>query len=193
MSGQAAMAGIAERQAAQSSLGGMIMNQRDQDLRAALGGRGLALQGYGSNLQAQAGIDAQPNTGEKLAGMAMPFLYSMSDQRAKTGIGSGDAKAQELMDRLSAHTYQYKDPARHGQGPQLGVMAQDMERSGLGKQAVVETPHGKAVDPGKLTGALAAGVALLNKRMAALEESKQQPAKRVGGLTAANDRYKGPY
>jgi hypothetical protein len=36
MSGQAAMAGIAERQAAQSSLGGMIMNQRDQDLRAAL-------------------------------------------------------------------------------------------------------------------------------------------------------------
>lgn len=48
MAGQQAMAGIAERQAAQQALANMLMQQRQQELQAALGGRGQAIQGFGA-------------------------------------------------------------------------------------------------------------------------------------------------
>lgn len=47
MSGQAAMAGIAERQAAQQALAQMIMQQRQQDLQAAINSRGNAINAFG--------------------------------------------------------------------------------------------------------------------------------------------------
>jgi len=47
MSGQAALAGIQERNAAQQALAQMIMQGRAQDLQAALGSRQNAISGYG--------------------------------------------------------------------------------------------------------------------------------------------------
>lgn len=47
MSGQAAQAGIQERQAAQQALAQLIMQQRQQDMQAALGSRGNAIGAYG--------------------------------------------------------------------------------------------------------------------------------------------------
>ena len=54
MSGQAAAAGIAERQAAQQALAQLLMQQRGQDLQAALGGRQTAIAGYGAGLNQNA-------------------------------------------------------------------------------------------------------------------------------------------
>lgn len=48
LSGQQALAGIAERQAAAGQLGNLQAALRQQELQAALGGRGLALQGRGA-------------------------------------------------------------------------------------------------------------------------------------------------
>lgn len=48
MSGQAAIAGIQERRAAQDALNQMIMAQRQQELQAVLGGRQGAMTGYGA-------------------------------------------------------------------------------------------------------------------------------------------------
>jgi hypothetical protein len=45
--GQAAIAGLQERQAAQQALANMIMQQRQQDLQAALGSRGNAVGAFG--------------------------------------------------------------------------------------------------------------------------------------------------
>lgn len=53
LAGQQAMAGIAERQAAQQSLANMLMQQRQQELQAALGARGQAIQGFGAMEQAR--------------------------------------------------------------------------------------------------------------------------------------------
>jgi hypothetical protein len=47
MSGQAALAGLKERQQAQKALADMIMGQRQQDLQAALGSRNTAVGAYG--------------------------------------------------------------------------------------------------------------------------------------------------
>ncbi len=55
MSGNAAMAGIAERNAAAQTLAGLNLQQRQQDVGAALGGQSNAIQGYGALEQARTG------------------------------------------------------------------------------------------------------------------------------------------
>ncbi len=61
MSGEAAMAGIAERQAAQKALADMIMAQRQQDANVALGSRQNAIGGF-------VGTTPDKSTLEKWAG-----------------------------------------------------------------------------------------------------------------------------
>lgn len=78
MAGQQAMAGIAERNAAQQSLMNAILAQRHQDLQAALGSRRESLQGYLGLEDARAKRYAAdmgvPSTGERLFGLAGPLL-----------------------------------------------------------------------------------------------------------------------
>jgi hypothetical protein len=72
LAGQQALAGIAERQAAAGQLGGLQTALRQQDLGAALGGRGLGLQGMGAleNARTQrfGAMLGVPTTGEKILG-----------------------------------------------------------------------------------------------------------------------------
>lgn len=78
LAGQQALAGIAERQAAQQSLMNALLQQRQQDLQASLGGRQNALQGYLGLEQARTGRYAAdkgvPGTGEQLIGGAASVL-----------------------------------------------------------------------------------------------------------------------
>lgn len=57
MSGQQALAGIAERQAAAQALAQMNQGQRGQDLQAALGSRQNAMSGLGAVLNAQTQLE----------------------------------------------------------------------------------------------------------------------------------------
>lgn len=66
MAGQQALAGIAERQAATQALGQLLGQQRGQDLQAALGARGLAMQGYGDIWKTLMG---EPTTGDRVMGV----------------------------------------------------------------------------------------------------------------------------
>ncbi len=65
-----------------------------------------------------------------------------------------------------------------GAGDQVGVMAQDLEKSGF-KHAVFDTPAGKAVHGAKLALGLAAILPGINERIAKLEK-----------LTAKTDKDK---
>jgi hypothetical protein len=56
----------------------------------------------------------------------------------------------------------------------LGVMAQDLLKSDLGKYAVEETPKGKMVNFKKLASTLMASNAQLNERVKRLEKSKRK-------------------
>lgn len=160
LSGQMAMAGIAERMAAEKQLADMLLQQRQQDVNASLGSSQNAINALGGT--------GGPTGFQRFAGMAAQGLGTFSDERLKTEVDSGDADAKKALDTLSAHTYRYKDP-KFGEGKQLGVMAQALERAGL-KQAVIDTPLGKKLDTGKLTGANTAMLAALAKRVSKLEE-----------------------
>lgn len=127
-----------------------------------------------------AGMSARSSQPGAMGGAGSPVSFdttglmplSMSDRLLKTNVQPGDAAAQAVTRSLPSYTYQYSDP-NLGAGPQLGVMAQDLERSGLG-QAVINTPRGKAVDPGKLTGANTAMIAALGRRLDKIERAPNQ-------------------
>lgn len=163
LAGQQAVAGLQERQAAQQALANMIMQQRGQDLQAALGSRQNANAAYGM-------YKPEASTMEKAASF-LPALSFLSDERLKEDIDDGDADANKALKGLRAYTYKYKDQ-RHGQGKQVGILAQELEKAGL-KQAVIETPIGKAVDGGKLAGANTAMLAALERRVAKIEGKRK--------------------
>lgn len=117
--------------------------------------------------------------GSILAAAAM----AMSDKNEKKGAKSGDEKIKSFLDALDAYTYEYKDP-RHGRGPQIGVMAQDMEKSELGKNFVRDTPEGKLIDYGKASGAMMASQAMLNERLSEIEDQMAQFFRKKGGKNA---------
>lgn len=172
LAGQQALAGIQERQAAQQALGQLLGTQRGQDLQAALGARQQALAGYGQ-------LAAEPGMDDRIWGLAGGVAQSLpavgaaafSDKRVKRDIKDGSKDADEFLKSLKAYTYKYKK-AEHGEGDQLGVMAQDIEKTKFGKQIVLETPQGKMLNAAKLSGANTAAIARLADRLSKLESSK---------------------
>lgn len=83
------------------------------------------------------------------------------------GIKNGD-QLQEFVDGLKAYTYNYKNP-EHGSGKYASPMAQDLEKSELGKSMVIDTPQGKMVDYSRAGGTMLATAAMLNDKMKKLE------------------------
>jgi hypothetical protein len=111
-----------------------------------------------------------------------PIGPVFSDEQVKEAIGPADdglrrflesyksehsAKdAREFVEPLGAHEYSYKDP-KHGEGRFVSPMAQEFEKSTIGRHMVVNTPEGKMVDYGN---ARARGIgfavdAMLNQRL----------------------------
>ena len=179
MAGAAAQAGIQERRAATEALNQLLMQQRQQELMAALQSRGNAIQAYG-------GVTPEPTGLEKMApfinaGVGLGAAYigrpkagsgsAMSDRRLKDGVKDGDDEARSITEGLKSYRFKYKDQ-KHGKGSQYGVMAQDLETAGL-KHAVVDTPIGKAVDGAKLATANTALIGALGRRLAKLEGSRK--------------------
>lgn len=164
MTAQAAIAQLQEREMAARQLSELNLGQRGQDINVGLGSRQNQMTGLGAN---KADKPAEPSTLQKLAGAGAAIAPLFSDERLKDNIKDGDRAARRVLSKLSAKTYDYKDEA-HGKGKQLGFLAQDLERAGA-KGAVIETPIGKAIDTGKLTGINTGLIASLAKRMAKLE------------------------
>lgn len=179
LAGQQAIAGLAERNQATQNLSGFIDSQRQQELQAALGSRQNALSGLGTIENARSnrftGITGTPTGTDKLlsAGMGVATLAA-SDRLLKTNVAPGGAAADALISGLRPYRFEYKDPAKHGQGEHLGIMAQDLERSKLGRQAVVNTPGGKAVHGAKAATLALGGLARIGERVAKLEKKTKK-------------------
>ena len=119
---------------------------------------------YGANLTAKTGTQSA-----QLGALgALGAAFIASDKRLKKKIKPGGDKMKAFLDALNVHDYEYKDK-KHGKGRQVSVMAQELEKSDIGKQFVVETKIGKMVDYGKGFAAILASQAHLNKRLNALE------------------------
>ncbi len=133
-----------------------------------------AAQALGSDIRMKEGI--QP--GNAQADAFMDSLRPYTFQYKPDAQARDDARRQRIETEIGpARIYprgaQTMDldigPARVSQPRRLGIMAQELERTPLGAQAVMQGPHGKMVDSGQLSMGLAAGIASLNERLREME------------------------
>lgn len=100
----------------------------------------------------------------------------ISDEDLKEDIDYDPVDLQKFMDRIKPAAYNYKkevqDSPLASKNRELGVMAQDLEKSKLGKEAVHDTEIGKVVDYDNLEPKMLASIAALNKRLNELEKKK---------------------
>jgi hypothetical protein len=122
--------------------------------------------------------NTQPDMGN-MASMAGMFS-SMSDEELKGNIHPADPRVRQFMRGIGAHSYEYKSPNAPGAGHGTFVspMAQELEKTDLGKSMVVDTPHGKMVDYGKGFGVILAGSANHESRISDLEAALKASIKR---------------
>lgn len=92
-----------------------------------------------------------------------------SDENLKTNISNAENELQEFMNALGAYSYEYKNP-EHGEKRYVSPMAQELEKSKIGKSAVIETPAGKMVDYARISGVQLAATAMLNNKINKLEK-----------------------
>jgi hypothetical protein len=193
-------AGLAQREAMQAGkeagidLGAQSAIAKEQEMRAAneqlmrqaAAQRGVALGAAQSNLEAGlAGsrmrsefIGSLAASGAKVASGGGGAAGANSDVSLKENMNqtekSGSEMVEEFLNALKSYTYNYKDKENNGQknpdGKVTSVMAQDLEKSKLGKQMVTEGPEGKMVDYGQGMAPLFAAIAELNQRTKKLEK-----------------------
>lgn len=105
------------------------------------------------------------------SGIGQGAAAIFSDEKLKKDFKSATKSIEKFLDSLKGFQYHYKDEA-DGEGEQVGPIAQNIEKTDMGKQMVKETPHGKMVDYGKGFGAMAASLNELHERLKKLEEKK---------------------
>jgi hypothetical protein len=128
---------------------------------------------FNAALQAQQQATAQGvSSGNAAQGMqiagsvaqAAGTALAASDERVKTGIEPGESYTREFLNAISDKKYEYKD-SKHGSGEYLGFMAQDIEKSRIGKSMVREVNGVKHIDTWKALSAALAGLSNVNKRL----------------------------
>lgn len=198
---QSGIARMQEQQASQNMLAQLSQQQQAQDLqqvmdpaqgmmnyeqtrfaqdvarRNAVIAEQQALRGAAMSYASQAMGSGASNSkdGGGMGGM-MAALGGSSDRNAKKDIKPGSKSISSFLDALSASDYKYKNPELPGrsEGPKTSVMAQDLEKSEVGRQMVKDTPHGKMVDYGQGFAAILAAQAELNKRLKSVEGKKRE-------------------
>jgi hypothetical protein len=100
------------------------------------------------------------------------YMMSDEDNKDKVSEGTKDTRIADFVSKLKAHAYTYKDPSQPGAGPgvHVGPMAQELEKSEIGRAAVVDTPEGKMVNTSRLVLPLAGAMAMHEDRLAQLEK-----------------------
>lgn len=93
-----------------------------------------------------------------------------SDENFKTNIQSASSPIHDFLNKINAHQYEYKHPDQDGVGTFHSPMAQELEKTELGKQAVIETPRGKMVNYGRLSAVNLAAVSVVHREQQKLEK-----------------------
>lgn len=143
--------------------GAQLQQQRD------IAGQQMAAQKSAENKQLiAAGLGAAATVG------AAWMMGSKSDKNSKKNIKENN-ETMAFLNALTDNTYKYKEPYSVGAAPgkQYGPMAQDLEKTNMGKTAVVETEHGKMVDTNRAMLLALSGLSNINARLNKLEGNKR--------------------
>ncbi len=127
--------------------------------------------GVATNNAINEGRDSQASAdaNNELIGAGISAMAMMSDERCKEDIEKFDAA--DFLDSLTGYKYNYKDK-KHGEGPHVGVMAQDLLKTDAGSKLVSETPEGMVVDYAKAGPQMMASLADINERLKKIEKSE---------------------
>lgn len=121
------------------------------------------------------GASDSPSPWWSLAGAgigALGAVFAKSDRRAKTEIKGSKKDIEQFLSKLKPYKYKYKQ-GEYGEGKQhYGIMAQDLEKSDVGKSFVINTPHGKMVHSGLGFGAVLAAQKMLHDKVKKLEAKR---------------------
>jgi hypothetical protein len=160
-------------------------NALNSYLAAQQGYAGLGAQMFGQALGGQQGLTALEQqrlnqqgqlrnqmfgAGASAAGSAGAAAIAASDRNMKKNIRV-NKETQAFLNALTDNAYEYKDASLPGtqSGTNYGPMAQDLEKTKMGKTAVRETANGKLVDSARGFLLALSGLANLNQRINALE------------------------
>lgn len=160
----------------------MLQNQAQMQQQAAQARSAGKQAMFGGLLQAGASLGAAALmpaattnifAGGALAGTA---AGGGSDKNMKENIQLADDKKinselKKLLSKIEPYMYDYKNPEQEGKGTRLGVMAQDLEKSSMGKDMVMEDENGnKRIDLNKVASAALASASNLMDRVEKLEK-----------------------
>lgn len=192
--GMAQQAALQDQSNAQGALTGALGTARGADIGMAGQNANLTQQQYGLNTQRGLGYLGQ-QTGMGRDQLAMQLgqyntdrqnqqqmqggllstagaMFAMSDERQKTDIQDAGSDIDDMLGKLVAKTYRYKDEAKYGEGERAGVMAQDLAKSKAGSALLANLPEGVGFDVGKAVSAALASAARLHARMRKLEGAR---------------------
>lgn len=100
-----------------------------------------------------------------------------SDERKKYDVDSvTDEEIEEFLENMQPKSFNYKEGAKQGgapEGRQTGIMAQDAEKSKVGKRLVSDDGSGKKLNIPMTVSTLLATASSLNRRIERLEEGKE--------------------
>lgn len=123
------------------------------DAGSALGGAGALLQGIGA-------LRGTGGAAGSTAGGASSFF---SDERLKEDVEELDS--EDVLRAIRSVRFRYTDPA-HGEGEQIGLFAQDLQKAGLGFAVEPDPQSGfLQVHSGKLAAAALALTADMSRRL----------------------------
>lgn len=148
-------------------------NMGSSEFTAACGGMVPHKYAHGDEISGevpgQAKVSGDSEKNDFVKALLSPGEIVLPRTVAQEAIQDPDSeKLKGFLDNLKATKYQYKDE-KWGAGDHVSPMAQDLEKSDLGKQMVVDTPQGKMVDYGKGFGYMLAAQAHNHRRLGDLE------------------------
>jgi hypothetical protein len=189
LNAQQGLAGLA------GQMGGQALSQAQLNQNAALANQaganqyGLAQFGAGQNLQAlnssnvnaanslneqNAEFNAKQNSNAlgQVAGLAGEAALAFSDKNLKEDIHPGDIDAEKMLQGLS--TYSYKMRPGIGQpGEKVGILAQDLLKTGPGSKMVEQTPIGLALSPSESLSPMLGLIVHLNRKIEDMKAGKK--------------------
>lgn len=118
----------------------------------------------------------RPNTNQPTMGDNARTLTLMSDIHSKDALGDvNDMEIDRFLSAVNPKEFKYNEKAKAAgapEGDQTGVVAQDLEKSKIGKRLVKEDPNTgyKQIDVPQTVGTLLAVNASLNKRLKKVEK-----------------------
>ena len=161
----------AQNQSAAQKQQDMIQQQQQNYAQNALTASGQAMAGTASAANSAASaLNAKNQQNAALMNLGTTGLatYMTSDRNAKTDVRNSAAEIAEFTRSIKPQSWRYKDPDMPGAAPgeRFGVMAQDLEKSKVGRSLVSEGPNGyKQIDTNQAVGAILATLSQMNRRI----------------------------